>query len=131
MDARESLAFEAVRQALRMNHEQLTDLRSRRGIGADAIDELGQFFEIKMVSAAEVPDTITLLPSEVERAQIEPDFFLAVVSGLDEDSGDLRVRFIFDPLNRLSIQIRGEVTLSGVRQADALEFIFHSKETSG
>ena len=131
MDARESLAFEAVRQALRMNHEQLTDLRSRRGIGADAIDELGQFFEIKMVSAAEVPDTITLLPSEVERAQIEPDFFLAVVSGLDEDSGDLRVRFIFDPLNRLSIQIRGEVTLSGVRQADALEFIFHSKEISG
>ena len=78
-----------------------------------------------MVSAAEVPDPITLLPSEVRRAQIEPDFFLAVVSGLDEDSGDLRVRFIFDPLNRLSIQIRGEVTLSGVRQADALEFIFH------
>ena len=42
MDARESLAFEAVRQELRIKPQQLTDLRSRRGIGADAIDELGE-----------------------------------------------------------------------------------------
>jgi hypothetical protein len=125
MDTREGLAFEAVRHALRANPDQLADLRARRGIGADAIDDLRQFFEIKMSSGAEVPDTVTLVPSEVERAQGDSDFFLAVVSGLEEESGELRVRFIFDPLNRLSVHIKGEVTLSGVRQAEALEFVFH------
>ncbi len=63
--------------------------------------------------------------SEVARAQAEPDFFLAVVSGLEELTGQLCVRFIFNPL-RLTVKIRGDVTLSGVREAEALEFAFHT-----
>lgn len=125
VDEREQLAFEAVRHALRANSGEFDDLRARRGIGADAIDDLRQFYEIKMASGAEVPDTVTLLRSEVERAQGDSDFFLAVVSGLENESGELRVRFIFDPLQQLSVRIGGDVVLSGIRQAEALEFVFH------
>lgn len=129
LDDRERLALDAVRLALRADPNQIADLRARRGIGADAIDDLGQFYEIKMESGAEVPDTITLTRAEVDRAQSDSDFFLAVVSGLEElGRGELRVRFIFDPLKRLSVRIKGEVTLSGVRQAEALEFVFKKKD---
>lgn len=58
----------------------IADLRKEVGAGADAIDELRQFFEIKMESSAEIPNEITLTPSEVERARTDPDFFLAVSS---------------------------------------------------
>jgi hypothetical protein len=128
VDEREHLAFEAVRHALRANSSEFDDLRKRRGIGADAIDDLLQFYEIKMTSGAEMPDTVRLLRSEVERAQGDTDFFLAVVSGLENESGELRVRFIFEPLKQLSVRIGEEVVLSGVRQAEALEFVFHNIE---
>ena len=42
---------------------------------------------------------------------------------MEELTGQLHVRFIFDPL-RLPMKIRGDVTLSGVREAEALEFVF-------
>ena len=80
-----------------------------------------------MASSSEVPNEITMTASEVARAQAEPDFFLAVVSGLEELTGQLRVKFIFKPL-RLTVKIRGDVTLSGVREAEALEFAFHTDD---
>ncbi len=79
-----------------------------------------------MASSSEVPNEITMTASEVARAQAEPDFFLAVVSGMEELTGQLHVRFIFDPL-RLPMKIRGDVTLSGVREAEALEFVFYAE----
>jgi hypothetical protein len=125
---REQLAFEAVMKALALDDTQVADLRKRRGIGADAIDEFRQWFEIKMSSSAEVPNEITLTPSEVERARTDPDFFLAVVSGLEEGVGDLCVRFIFNPLGRLRPRLRGDLTLVGVREAEALQYVFPSPE---
>lgn len=95
-------------------------------MGADVVDDLRQFYEIKMASSSEVPNEVTMTASEVARAQAEPDFFLAVVSGLEELTGELRVRFIFNPL-RLTLKIRGDVTLSGVREAEALEFVFSTE----
>jgi hypothetical protein len=124
LDERERLALDAVRDALRMDSDQVKDLRRRHGIGADAVDELGQFFEIKMESSAEIPNEVTLQPAQVERAQTDPDFFLAIVSGLEEGGGNLRVRFVFDPLSRLAVRIRGEVTLSGIREVEGLDYVF-------
>ena len=121
---REQLALEAVRRALRLDPEQIKDVRSKRGIGVDAIDELRQCYEIKMSSGSAFPTDITLLPSEVEAAQNDPDFFLAVVAGLEEGDGRLKVRFIFNPLEQLAAKIRGEVTLTGVDKAEALEYEF-------
>ena len=124
MSEREQLAYDAVMAALALAKAEVADLRHRRGVGGDAIDELAQCFEIKMSSSAEIPNDVTLTPAEVERAWTDADFFLAVVAGLEEGSGDLRVRFIFDPLGRLPLRLRGDLTLSGVRDAEALEYVF-------
>jgi hypothetical protein len=124
MSAREQLAYDAVIAALGLGEGEVADLRRRRGVGADAIDELRQCFEIKMSSGSEIPSEITLTPNEIERARTDPDFFLAVVAGLEEGVGELRVRFIFDPLGRLPLRLRNDLTFGGVRQAEALEYVF-------
>ena len=102
---REQLALEAVKRALRLNPEQIQDVRERRGIGVDAIDELRQCYEIKMSSGASFPADVTLTASEVEAAQNDPDFFLAFVAGLEAGDGCLKVRFIFKPLEQLAAKI--------------------------
>ncbi len=125
---REQLALEAVKRALRLDPEQIQDVRKKRGIGVDAVDELRQCYEIKMSSSAAFPTDVSLTPSEVEAAQNDPDFFLAVVAGLEAGDGYLKVRFIFGPLDQLAAKIRGEVTLTGVDQAEALEYEFATPE---
>jgi hypothetical protein len=127
MSEREQLAYDAVMLALALDEGEVADLRHRRGVGADAIDELRQCFEIKMSSGAEIPNEVTLTPNEVERARTDPDFFLAVVAGLEEGAGELRVRFIFDPLARLPLRLRSDLTFGGVRDAEALEYKFAAK----
>jgi hypothetical protein len=123
---REILALEAVKRALRLDASQIRDLRDRRNFGVDAIDELRQCYEFKMSSGAAVPTDVTLTASEVEAAQNDPDFFLAVVSGLEAGEGVLRVRFIFKPLEQLAAKIKGELTLTGVDRAEALEYEFEA-----
>jgi hypothetical protein len=124
---RDKMALDAVRRALRLDVPQLNDLRAARGVGVDAIDELRQCYEIKMSSSAGVPTDVTLTASEVEAARNDDDFFLAVVSGLEEGVGELRVRFIFDPLSCLDVRVRGDLTLTGVDKAEALEFTFQKR----
>lgn len=126
---REQLALDAVRRALRLDVSKLNDLRAARGVGVDAIDELRQCYEIKMSSGAGMPSDVTLTASEVEAARNDEDFFLAVVSGLEDGAGQLRVRFIFDPLTNLDVRVRGDVTLTGVDNAEALEFRFDRRST--
>lgn len=125
---RERMALDAVRRALRLDARQLNDLRNARGVGVDAIDELRQCYEIKMSSDSAVPNDITLTASEVEAARSDPDFFLAIVSGLEDGAGKLRVRFIFDPLAQLDVRVRSDLTLTGVSRAEALEFEFDKVE---
>lgn len=130
MTEREQLAYDVVMRALALDEGEVADLRHRRGVGADAIDELRQYFEIKMSSGSEIPNEITLTPNEVERARTERDFFLAVVAGLEEGAGQLRVRFIFDPLGRLPLRLRSDLTFGGVREAEALEYTFRMVGTT-
>lgn len=122
-DERERLALEAVMQALRLDHDQLNDLRNTRGVGVDAIDELRQCFEMKMSSSG-IPNEITLTAREVEAAREDPDFFLAIVTGLEDGVGKLRVSFIFDPLNKLDVKVSGDLILTGVQDAEKLQFEF-------
>jgi hypothetical protein len=125
---REKVALEAVRCALALDIDQLNDLRATRGVGIDAIDELRQCYEIKMCSGATMPTDVTLTAAEIEAARDDPDFFLAIVAGLEEGQGKLIVRFIFDPLGQLDIRFRSDLTLTGVDRAEALEFEFHKTE---
>ncbi|BDL38631.1 hypothetical protein [Methylorubrum sp. GM97] len=121
---REKVALDAVRSALALDVEQFNDLRSTRGVGVDAIDELRQCYEIKMCSGEAIPTDVTLTASEIEAARDDPDFFLAIVTGLEEGAGKLMVRFIFDPLGQLDVRVRSDLTLTGVDKAEALAFEF-------
>lgn len=121
---RERMALDVVRCALRLDVQQLNDLRNKRGVGVDAIDKLRQCYEIKMSSNSAVPNDIVLTASEVEAARNDPDFFLAIVSGLEDGEGKLRVRFIFNPLAQLDVKVRSDLMLTGVCRAEALEFEF-------
>jgi hypothetical protein len=50
-----------------------------------------------------------------------------VVLGLgefEEGAGELRVRFIFDPLARLPVRLRNDLTFGGGRDAEALEYVY-------
>ena len=82
---------------------------------------------MERTSWADFPSEVTLTASEYERARSNPDFFLAVVAGLEDKAGKLRVRFIFDPLGQLKLKIRNDVTLAGVRDAEALEHEFDTR----
>lgn len=108
-------------QSHALDVEQFNDLRAMRGVGVDAIDELRQCYEIKMCSGASMPTDVTLTASEIEAARDDPDFFLAIVTGLEEGAGKLRIRFIFDRLRQLNVRVRGDLTLTGVDRAQALE----------
>lgn len=121
---RERMALDAVRRALQLDVPRFNDLRATRGVGVDAIDELRQCYEIKMSSGTALPTDVTLTASEVAAARHDPDFFLAVVTGLEDGAGELRVRFIFDPLANLDVRVRSDLTLTGVDRAEALEFTF-------
>ena len=124
---REQMALDTVRRALRLDVKQLNDPRATRGLGVDAIDELRQCYEIKICSGSGMPSDVTLTASEVEAARDDEDFFLAIVSGLEDSVDQLRVRFIFDPLTNLDVRIRGDLTLTGVDKAEALEFCFSKR----
>jgi hypothetical protein len=125
-DHREDLAYEVVQRALHLESDTMTDLRARRGVGADAVDELHQSFEIKMASGA-ASNQVKFTRAEAEAAR-HPGFFLAVVSGLEDPAVPLTVRFIADPLRRLAQVITGDVTLSGVNEVEALEVTFPKQE---
>ena len=50
---------ELLRRVLGSDLDQIVDLRTQRGVGADAIDELKNYYELK-VSAGSEPDQVTL-----------------------------------------------------------------------
>ncbi|MFD5414437.1 protein NO VEIN domain-containing protein [Streptomyces nojiriensis] len=92
----EDAALAIVRKILARDDERLRDVRAQRGLGADAWDDLGRFYEVKSVRNRE-RDSVTVTPHEWERARTEKDFFLVVVSGLDSHAEQTVVRFIIDP----------------------------------
>jgi hypothetical protein len=118
---REKLAVEILRRIVETDKRTLRDLRKVANLGADVVDNLDKYFEIKS-SAGEMPDVVSLQYSELERSFERPrgHWYLVVVSGL-EDGYETKVRFIADPLRHLTWADQGSVSLSGVRTAHALE----------
>ncbi len=120
----ENKGLELLRRVLVGNSDEIVDLRTQRGVGADAVDELGRYYELK-VHAGKEPEQVTLTNSEVKRALSTPNFFLVVVSNM-EKSGDTQptIRVFLDPLKQLQPTDRGSITLSGVREAKSLIYTF-------
>ena len=120
---KETVGKELLTMLLGSDHDEIADLRAQRGVGADVVDELRRFYELK-VSAGTEPDQVTLTNAEVKRALSTPDFFLVVVSGVEGVDARPTVRVFVDPLKQLHLTDRGAITLSGVRSAKSLVYDF-------
>ena len=85
-EEKERLGFEILAAALKsIDGVQLSDFRALRRIGADSLDNLRRYFELK-VHVGALPDEVRLEPSEMERAATaRDDYFLAVVGGLEKE----------------------------------------------
>ncbi|RPK36331.1 hypothetical protein EES37_27035 [Streptomyces sp. ADI91-18] len=123
----EKVALDLVRSALALDETELRDLRAQHGLGADAVDELARFYELKTYGGTE-PDTIQLTPAEFRRAVASDDFFLVVVSGLEEGTAPVTVRIILEPLKHLPYRLSGNVLVSGIRGAQSLVYPFEGME---
>ena len=120
---KEDVGMKLVRKLLSSDHNEIVDLRSQRNVGADAVDDMEQFYELKVIAGAE-PDEITLTNSEVQRAKSDDKFFLLVVSGVEGMQARPKVRVFVDPLNQLNQTYTGSITLSGVRSAESVVYEF-------
>jgi hypothetical protein len=111
---KETVGLEIARKVLAGPDGHLVDLRSQRGVGADAIDDLERFYELK-VHLGEEPDSIRMEQSEIQRAMSTPDFFLVIVSKIEGTDARPQVRVIVDPLSQLQVVDSSSLTFSGVR----------------
>ena len=113
----ETVAVDVLRRVLETAGRTGDDFRAIRRLGADVIDDIGRFFEIKS-SYGSGGDSVTLTAHEAKRAQLAKsgEFFLAVITGL-EKGYQTQVRIIPDPLDNLEWGEDGSLTVTGVRQA--------------
>ena len=125
---REDVGFELARRVLSSDHKDIVDLRAQRGVGADAMDELERFYELK-VSAGGEPNEVTLTSTEWQRAKSSPEFFLVIVSDVEGADSRPSIRIISRPLDQLDQRPSGTVKLSGVRDATSLTYSFARRET--
>lgn len=115
---RESAGLELLRRVLAGDECTLTDVRHQPNVGADAVDDRGRYYELKVHQGA-IPDTVKLEDSQILRAMAaKDDFFLVLVGNVEEGQGNPEVRIIHDPLHHLAIQPQGAVHLTGVLSAE-------------
>lgn len=122
-EEQESLGAEICRWVLGLDEDEIADIRNQHNVGADAVDQLDNFYEYK-VHAGPVPDVIGLEPSQIERALTTPNFFLVVIGNLQAGVGDPEVRIITNPLDQLVPRPTASVQYSGVLAARALTYRF-------
>ena len=124
---KESVGLELARMVLSSERDDIVDLRTQCGVGADAMDQLKQFYELK-VSAGEEPNSITLTNAELQRARSSPHFFLVVVSRVEGADARPTVRIIPQPLDQLEQSVNGTMALSGVREAKSVTYEFAAQD---
>ena len=120
---RETVGMELVRKLLGTDREAIMDLRTQRGVGADAIDRMKAFYELKVYTGAE-PDQVTLTDAEFRRALKTRDYFLIVVSEIEGSNARPKVRVFVNPLGQLQPTGSRSITLTGVRTAPSLVYEF-------
>ena len=120
---KESVGLALVRQVFASDEREIRDLRAQHGVGADAIDALGRFYELKVYAGAE-PDHIVLERSQIRRAMSTPNFFLVVVSELEGENATPKFRVIIDPLSQLSMSESSSVTFTGVHSSQSVVYKF-------
>lgn len=114
---KETVGLELARLVLADDREEIVDLRAQRGVGADAIDGMGRFFDLK-VHLGDEPDSIHLEDSQIRRALTTPDYFLVVISNVEGADARPKVRIIMDPVHQLAMSRSSSVIFTGVRSAE-------------
>ncbi len=127
---REDVGMALVRHILASDDSNIVDIRNQRNVGADAVDSLKKFYELK-VHSGEIPDRVQLTNAEVQRALTTPDFFLVLVGNVEDGNGATEARIINDPLTHLNVTPSGSVTFTGVRTAQALRYAFSDTPEPG
>ncbi len=129
-DEKERLGIEIASRVLKGDAQALQDIRNQRGVGADAIDDLERFYELK-VFGREEHNTVRLEPSQIRLALTEPNFFLVIVSNLEGPDARPTVRVISDPINQLTMKETSVITYSGIQEATSLMFTLDQDEEDG
>jgi hypothetical protein len=114
---KETVGLDLARLVLGGDETEIVDLRRQHGVGADAVDDMDRFFELK-VHLNDEPDTIRLEESQIRRALSTPDFFVVVVSNIEGVNARPKVRIIADPAHQLTMTESSSVIFTGVRSAE-------------
>jgi hypothetical protein len=114
---KESVGLEVLRKVWESDTNEIIDLRTQHGVGADAIDSLDRFVELKVYLGDE-PDSVKLEKSQIERALTTRGYFLAVVSNLEGVDARPKVRIIIDPVHQLTTSETSSIIFKGVRSAE-------------
>ena len=120
---KENVGLELLKRLLSLDKDEIVDLRTQRGVGADAMDEMENYYELK-VSAGPEPDSVTLTDSEVQRALSTDQFFLIIVSNVEASDARPTIRVIEHPLKNTRLTVRGTMTLAGIHEAKSLDYEF-------
>jgi hypothetical protein len=128
-EERESVGMALVRHVLGGEEAGVVDIRNQRNVGADAIDDLQRYFELKVYQGA-IPNVVRLTDSEVQRALNTEDFFLVLVGNVEQGTDQPEMRILTDPLTQLSVEPTGTIHLSGVYNAQALVYSFGTPQRS-
>lgn len=111
---RETVAWQLLRIVLRRDGLELHDHRTQPGLGADAVDSIGHFYELKAHGGPE-PREVALTLAEYERALADGDrFSLVVAANLEEGTGEPRLRIIRDPLRHLRVERAQLIRVTGL-----------------
>ena len=114
---KETVGLALARIVLAGDDDEIADLRAQHGVGADAVDSLDHFFELK-VHLGDEPDVIRLEESQIRRALSTPNFFLVVVSNVEGAEARPKVRIIVDPVHQLTMTQSSAMSFAGVRGAE-------------
>lgn len=126
-EEREEIGVRLVRSVLGGDEKDVVDIRHQRNVGADAVDDLKNYYELKVYSG-KIPDDISLTSAEYLRAQETEDFFLVLVGNVEAGEGVPEVLIIKDPIGQLTTRPTGSVRLTGRTRADVLSYKFRPRD---
>ncbi|MER8098375.1 sacsin N-terminal ATP-binding-like domain-containing protein [Streptomyces goshikiensis] len=112
---KEELVLRALGRILREQGIVLEDQRGVSGLGADAVDSTGRFYEIK-AHGRSVPGELSLTRAEFVRAWSERgNYTLVIASRLEKGAGCSTLHLVNDPLHHFAVEPTTDVKLKGVR----------------
>ena len=123
-ETKERVGLQLLRAALAGDEASIVDIRDQHGVGADAIDDLLGYVEMKVYAGAE-PERVSLTDAQVQRAMGTEGLLLAVIANVESSNKPPTVRLIDDPLGHLSVEPSSSLSPGGVRSPPSLVISFN------